>query len=287
MRYLKLVQGALPALLFAATATAQSKPGISSDQTMRTVTTSAGRTDSVTGVMHTISAGTNARIEIDSGSFVRSVGPFSPGPHAVMILRDGGGEMVYLNPDKKEYMSIKPFEMMQGVRKMMESMGGSMTVDTSVTRVGIDSLGPGPTIDGHPTVTYRLTMAMRMTMSMMGQSNVVETQITQEIQAATDMASFADVNTGPNRFAEFSQLIGMNKDLFDKMAVTRRKMRGFPLRSVKHSTTLANGVTRTAIETIDTRNIKRVTVPDSAFAIPGDYKPIAMPAMPAMPGTAP
>jgi len=284
MRYLRFAHSALPALLFAAAAAAQSRPGISSDQRMQTVTTSAGRTDSLTGVMHMISAGTNARIEIDSGSIVRGVGPFSPGPHAVMIMRDGASEMVYLNPDKKEYISIKPFEMMQGVQKMMASMGGSMAVDTSATHVGIDSLGPGPTIDGHPTVTYRLTMAMRMTMSMMGQSNVVETQITQEIQAATDMASFADMNTGPNPFAEFSQSMGMNKDLFDKMAATRRKIRGFPLRSVKHSTTSANGVTRTAIETIDIRNIKRVTVPDSAFAIPGDYKPIAMPTMP---GTAP
>ena len=284
MRYLKLMQGALSALLFAATATAQSKPGISMDQTMNTITTSASRTDSVTGVMHMISAGTNARIEIDSGSIVRGVGPFSPGPHAVMILRDGASEMVYLNPDKKEYISIKPFEMMQAVQKMMESMGGSMTVDTSVTRVSIDSVGPGPSIDGHPTVTYRLKMSMKMTMSMMGQANVVETQSTQEIQAATDMASFVDLSTGPNRFAEFSQSMGMNKDLFDKMAATRRKVRGFPLRSVKHSTTSTNGVTRTAVETIDTRNIKRVTVPDSAFAIPGDYKPISMPAMP---GTGP
>jgi hypothetical protein len=280
MRFLKLVQGAVPALLVAVTATAQSKPGISMDQTMNTITTSGGRTDSVTGVMHMISAGTNARIEIDSGRIVRGVGPFSPGPHAVMIMRNGGGEMVYLNPDKKEYISVKPFEMMQGVQKMMESMGGSMTVDTSVTRVSIDSVGPGPTIDGHQTVTYRLTMAMKMTMSMMGQSNVVETQSTQEIQAATDMASFVDLSTGPNRFAEFSQTMGMNKDLFDKMAATRGKVRGFPLRSVKRSTTSANGVTHTAVETIDTRNIKRVAVPDSTFAIPGDYKPISMPAMP-------
>lgn len=281
MRYLKLVHCALPALLVAATAAAQSRPGISMDQTMSTVRTSASRTDTSTAVMHMISAGTDARIEIDSGRIMPSVGPFSPGPHAVMIMRDGGGEMVYLNPDKKQYISIKPFEMMQGVQKMMESMGGSMTVDTSATRISIDSLGPGPTIDGHPTVTYRLTTTMRMKVSMMGQSNVIDTQNTQEIQAAPDMASFADLNTGLNRFAEYSQSMGMTKDLLEKRAAAQRKVRGFPLRSVKHSTTSSNGVTRTAIETIETRNIKRVTVPDSAFAIPGDYKPISMPMMPA------
>jgi hypothetical protein len=280
MAYLKLVQGALSALLFAATATAQSKPGISMDQTMNTVRTSASRTDSSTAVVHVISAGTDARVEIVSGSIAPGGGPFSPGPHAVMIMRDGGGEMVYLNPDKKEYMSVKPFAMMQGVQKMMESMGGSMTVDTSATRISMDSLGPGPTIDGHPTITYRLTMAMRMRMSMMGQSNVVDTQSTQDIQAATDMMGFADLIVGTNRFAEFSQSMGMSKDLFDRMAATRQKVRGFPLRSVKHSTSSVNGVTQTAVETIETRNIKRMAVPDSAFAIPSDYKPISMPAMP-------
>lgn len=281
MRYLKLAQSALPALLLAATATAQSRPGISMDQTINTVRTSAGRTDSSTVVLHMISAGADARIEIESGSIAPSGGPFSPGPHTVMILRGGGGEVVYLNPDKKEYMSVKPFEMMQGVQKMMESMGGSMTLDTSATHVTIDSLGPGPAIDGHPTVSYRLTMAMRMRVAMMGQSNVIDNQTTQDIQAATDMVSFADLIVGTNRFAEFSQSTGMSKDLFDKVAAIRQKVRGFPLHAVKHSTSVVNGVTQTAVETMDTRNIKRMTVPDSAFAIPGDYKPISMPAMPA------
>jgi len=277
MRCVKLAQGVLPALLFAATATAQSMSGISMDQTMKTITTSAGRTDSLIAVLRTISTGTNARIDVDSGGFVRSIGPFSPGAHAVMIIRDGGAEMVFLSPDNKQYMSIKPFEMMQGVQKMMEGMGGSMTIDTSATRISIDSLGPGPTIDGHPTLTYRITTTMRMKTSMMGQSNVIDTQYTEEIQAATDMANFADLNTGLNRFAELSQSMGMTKDLFEKRAAVQRKVRGFPLRSVKHSTTSVNGVTNTAVETAEARNIRRVTVPDSAFAIPADYKPISMP----------
>lgn len=280
MLCLKLVSGAVPILLVAATAAAQSKPGISMDQTMSHVTTSVRRTDSSTALVHLISAGTQARIEIQSGRIAPSGGPFSPGPHAVMIMKEGGSEIVYLNPDKKEYMSVKPFQMMQGVQKMMESMGGSMTVDTSATHISIDSLGPGPTIDGHPTVTYRLTMAMRMRMSMMGQSNVVDTQTTQDIQAATDMMDFADLIPGSTGFAEFSQSMGMSKDLFDKLGATREKVRGFPLHTVKRSTTSVNGVTQTAVETIDTRNIKRMTVPDSAFAIPADYKPISMPTMP-------
>jgi hypothetical protein len=57
-------------------------------------------------------------------------------------------------------------------------------------------------------------------------------------------------------------------------------MRGFAVRTVKHSTMSANGTTRTAVETTEATNIKRVSVPDSLFAIPGDYKPVRFPGMP-------
>jgi hypothetical protein len=282
MQCLRLSYCAL-ALLFAATAAAQSKPGISLDQTIHTVATSASRTDSSTGELHMISAGTDVRIEIERGNLMLDTGPLPTGPRTVMIMHIGGGDMAFLNPDKKEYVSIKPFAMIEGMQKTLASMGGSMTVDTSATRISIDSLGPGPAIDGHPTLNYRLTMAIRMTMSMMGLSSVVDSRSTSEIQSATDLTGFADMNSGPNPFAEFSQGMGMTKDLSDKMAATRRKVRGFPLRSVKHSTTSVNGVTNDSaeiIETIETRNIKRVTVPDSVFAVPGDYKLITMPAGP-------
>jgi hypothetical protein len=280
MRYLKLAHSALPALLFAATATAQSRPGISFDQTMNSVTSLRGRTDSATTVTRTTAAGSNARIDVEKGNIAKSIGPFSPGAHAVMIMRDGGKEMVFLNPDQKQYVSIKILEMMEGTQKILESMGGSMTIDTSVTRVSLDSVGPGPAIDGHPTLTYRLTAVMRMTMSMMGQRNVVDNQSIQEIQTATDLGDFSDLTTGVNRFTEIMQSMGFPKGYFDKLAATSRKMHGFPVRTVKHGTNSANGTTRTMVETTETRNVKRISVPDSLFAIPGDYKPVAVPGMP-------
>ena len=275
---LKSAYCAIPALLLAAAATAQSRPGITFDQTLQTVTTTPGHFDSSTTVVHMTAAGSDARIDVEQGTLgPSSIGPFLSGTHLVMILRDGGTQTVFINPDKKQYMSIKPFEMIQGFRKMLEGMGGSMNVDTSVTRVSFDSLGPGPAIDGHPTLNYRLTTVIKMTVSMMGQENVIEDQSTQDIQAATDIGEFADAVTAVNRFAEISQSLGMAKDFFDKVVATRRKMRGFPLRSVKRSTRSARGVTHVVTETIDTKNVKRLTVPDSLFAIPGDYKPVTLP----------
>jgi hypothetical protein len=74
--------------------------------------------------------------------------------------------------------------------------------------------------------------------------------------------------------------MGFMKGFFDKVVATRQKIRGFPLRSVKHSTGSANGQSRTSIETVETRNVKHLTVPDSLFSIPVDYKPVSLPGMP-------
>ena len=292
MRPLRFACCAIPALLIATfgchqsgrespIVTAQSKLGVSFDQTLVTVTTASGRTDTATAVIHTTSVGGDTRIDLEKGSFSK-LGPFSAGPHAVMIMRDGIQEIFFLNPDEKQYASINLVAMMDGMQKMLEGMGGSMTMDSSGTSVTLDSLGRGPAIDGHPTLTYRVATVIRMKISMMGESRVVDNRSTQEIQVATDMADFAYV-AGMNRFAEITQTIGFPKAAFEKMAATRRRMHGFPLRAVAHTTSSANGMTRTVVQTMETQNVKRVAVPDSLFSIPADYKLVTMRAMPGMP----
>jgi hypothetical protein len=288
--YQRLAHCAIPVMFLAATAApaataaAQSRPGIAFDQTMHGISTVADRTDSVTSVMHTTAAGGDARIDMDSGKGVPVMGAFSPGSHPVMIMRDGGKEMLILNPEAKQYISIKMFEMMDATQKMIESMGGSMTVDTSVTRISLDSIGPGSAIDGHPTLTYRLTAVIRMTMSMMGNVNVVENQSIQEIQTATDLGGLTALAPGFNRFGEVTRSMGLPKAFLDKLLAARQKMGGFALRTVNHTTVTANGRTRTGVETVETRNLRRLTVPDSLFAVPSDYKSVGLPGVPGMPG---
>src|SRR5450759_3638396 len=250
MRILRFAYWAIPVLLSATTAIAQSKLGVSFDQTMVTVTSSRGRTDTATTVLRTTSASGDARIDLEKGSFP-NMGPFSAGAHAVMIMHDGGSEMFFLNPDQKQYLSIKPIAMMEGMQKMLEGMGGSMSFDTAGTQLSLDSVGPGPSIEGHPTLTYRLRTAMRMTMSMMGQSHVVDNKSSQEIQAATDLGDVAGV-ASMNRFAELTQAMGFPKGYYENLAATLRRIRGFPLRAVTHTTTSADGITRTIDQTIDT-----------------------------------
>src|SRR3954466_2487685 len=95
------------------------------------------------------------------------------------------------------------------------------------------------------------------------------------------MLDFRDATRGMmSQFLEVARSMGMGGTVFDKMKGYQNKVRGFPLRLVKQSTRTQRGQTRTSIETIDSRNAKRVPAPDSLFAIPAGYKPVAMPAMP-------
>ena len=269
------------ALFFvAANGLAQTKAGVSFDQTITSVNTSAGRYDSSTNVLHTLSTGGNIRIEMSNTNMFARMGRLSPGAHGVILVRQGGAETVLLNPDTKEYLSIKPLDMMAGVKKMLEGMGGSITFDTSATHVSLDSVGPGPTIDGHPTVHYTLKAAVKMTIAMMGDAMTNEEASTTDIYSATDMSDFRDVANGWSQFMDATRSMGIGGELFAKMKETQSRIRGFPLRAIKHSTRSQRGQSQTVTETIESRNIKRVSLPDSLFAIPAGYKPITMPVFP-------
>jgi hypothetical protein len=275
-------------LLVSVTAGAQSRMGVSFDQTIVSVKSTAGNYDSTTNVIHAIDAGTNMRIETTNNTLYPAMGTFSPGPHAVMLMRNGGAETVFINPDSKEYLTIKPLDMMAGVKKMLEGMGGSMTFDSGATRFTVDSVGPGPTIDGHHTVHYVMNTALKSTISMMGQTMATEDASVMDIYTAPDMSDFRDATEGiMSQFADAVRSMGMGNGAFDKMKENRQKVRGFPLRIVQHGTTTQRGQTRTHTETIESRNAKRVSVPDSLFAIPAGYKSVAAPSFPAAAGNEP
>jgi hypothetical protein len=269
------------ALLVSIPAAAQAPNGISFDQTITTVSSTSGRVDTTSNVVHALAAGNNMRVETTKNTLYPKMGPFDPGPHAVLLMRGGGSEMSFVNPDSREYLSVKPLEMMAGFKKMLEGMGGSMTFDTSVTRMSVDSVGPGPTIDNHQTVHYTLRTAVKMTVVMMGQTMTNEDVSATEVYTAPDMSEFSDVTNGMvNQFADVARSMGMEGPMVDRMKASQKKIPGFPLRLVKQTTQTQRGVTRTSTETIESRNVKHASAPDSLFAIPAGYKSVSMPALP-------
>lgn len=260
-----------------------SRTGLALDQVITVVKELPTGVDSSINYLHMTFSGADSRIEMRQNTLYPNMGPFNPGPHAVLVTRDGGRTTVFLNPDTKEYLELKPLEMMDAFKKMLEGMGGSMVVDTSATSVGLDSLGPGPKIDGHPTLRYRLTSATRMTISMMGQAAVTSTRSTMDMAVATDMGDYQDALSATiSGMADVTRSMGFGRGFSDKLAEQQRRVHGLPLHIVRNATVAQGTTIHTSTTTIDSRNVQRVTVPDSLFAIPAGYKQVALPTPPGM-----
>jgi len=198
-----------------------------------------------------------------------------------MLLTDSGATITFVNVEQKQYISIKPNAMMEGVKKMLEAMGGKVDVDTAGTKLELDSLGAGPVITGHPTLHYRLTTSLRMTMAMMGDSHLMEQKSVVEIYSATDLMDMTDLNVSMNRVADIGQTVGLAPEFMERAKALQKRIRGLPIRLTKVQTVKAEGSTHTINEDITVSNIKRAEVPDSAFSIPAGYTPIAAPKLPA------
>ncbi len=256
---------------------AQSQPGLTFDLHTRT-----GREgDTTTNVVHMKATANALRMEFEKPPAGGQYRNLPVGDHGVVIIRASGAELIMLDPDKKQYMSIKPLEMMSGARQMMESMGGSMTFDTSASRVQVDSLGPGPTIDGHSTTRYRLAVHTKIRVAMMGQEQTVESQMVSQSDNAVDLPSLATM-IGPSAgvrdmLQSMAQTVGVPKDFMDQATNAAKRVKGFPLHTERQTTATTPNGTRTSSETSDTKNVRRASIADSEFAVPADYKLMPFP----------
>ena len=264
-----------------AAAGGQSYPGLAFDETMRESRGVNASPDTASALMHFLTSRGNLRIEAEGSIPDAENVPTGKG-RTVMLLTDSGNKMTFINVDEKKYMSINPSAMAEGVKKMMEAMGGQFVIDTAATKINLDSLGPGPSVDGHPVLRYRLTTSLRMTIAMMGNTSTMEQQSVEEIQAAADLVDLVDANLSVNRLADIGQTMGMAPEFMERAKALQKRIRGFPIRITEVQTSKTDGRTRTSSHDITVSNIRRVQVPDSAFAIPAGYTPLAIPKLPAV-----
>jgi hypothetical protein len=259
------------------TLSAQSKPGLTFDLYSRSTVS----TDTAINVVHMKATDDALRMEFEKRPGGGQFRGLPVGDRGVVIIRGSGAELIMLDPDKKQYMSIKPIEMMEGARKMMESMGGSMTFDSTASSFQVDSLGPGPTIDGHNTLRYRVTARMKLRVAMMGEDQTLENQMVSESQNAVDLAEFGNVMGTPSGMRDMiqsmAQTVGVPKSFVDQASSAGRKVRGFPLHAERQTTTTSRSGTRSHSEISDTKNVRRASIPDSDFAVPKDYKLMPFP----------
>jgi len=229
--------------------------------------------------MHFLTSRGSIRVDID-GQLPGAANLAGGKRRSVMILTDSGARVILLNEDEKQYISLNPVTMMEGMKKMLESMGGQVIIDTARTKLRLDSVGDGPVVDGHPTLRYHLLTSLHMSMSMMGNTSELEQESVDDILAAADITDLADVTASMARLMDMGQAMGMAPDFTERAKALQRRIRGLPLRVTKVQTITANGRTRTSSQDIVISNVKRVAVPSSAFAIPAGYTPVAVPKPP-------
>lgn len=258
---------------------AQSQPGLTFDSYSR----ARGESDTATNVVHVKATANAMRMEFEKRPIGAQYRNLPVGDHGVIIVRSSGAELIMIDPDKKQYMSIKPLEMASGARQMLESMGGSMTFDTAASSIHVDSLGPGPTIDGHNTLRYRVAAHSKIRIVMMGQDQTVENQMVSETDNAVDLDEFKFSGIGGpavgmrDMMQSMAQTVGVPKDFMDQATKAAQRVRGFPLHTERQTTSITPNGTRTISETTDTKNVRRASIPDSTFAVPADYKLMAFP----------
>ena len=270
----------LIAVLSARTAASQSYPGLSFDQTIHASRGPNGVGDTSVAVLHFLTSRGNIRVSVD-GELRGSPGIPVGQRHAVILLTDSGNTVSFLNEDQKQYISLNPIAAMQSMRKKLEAMGGQIIIDTAATRLALDSLGPGPTVEGHPTLHYRLTTALGVSVVMRGTASGFEDESVQDILVAADLTGLEDLYGATLRLLDMGQTLGLAPEFMERTKALQKRMTGLPLRVTKVRKLSTNGrAARTATEDIAVSNIKRLQVPASAFAIPAGYTRLATPTMP-------
>ena len=270
---------AVVSLLAATRLTAQSHPGVTFDQVIHSVRIRGSATTTDSAFVHVTATPGNMKLEI-SGDMpgMRQMGS---GKNMVMLVTDSGAKMSFLSVNEKQYVSFNPLQMIEGAQKMMAGMGASMKVDTALTKVAVDSAGAGPVIDGHSTLHYHITSRFHISMAMMANNVEMDEQSVEDLYATPDYDDLRVISQNMAKFGDLSASFGFAKDFLDQIRKAHENLRGFPLRVVKQETRTTQDVVQNSTDTMETKNVRRVSVPDSAFAIPADYKPLSMP----FPGT--
>ena len=261
--------------LLAPNASSQTHPGVTFDQNIRTVRAGAEGTDTATATIHVTA--TTSNIKLDITGRAAEVEKMPAAGHIVMLLGDGGAKMTFLVHEQKQYMTMNPIQMLEGMQKMMSGMGMTIAVDTALTKVTVDSLGPGPPIDGHSILRYRVTSRLHMSIGMMGETNEIDEQWTEEIDAAPDYEDLRQITSAMNKFTQMSETFGFAKDFFERVQKAHEKFHGFPLHMVKKETKTAGGQTETSTDTTTVSNIRRGAIADAEFVVPADYKAVSLP----------
>jgi len=275
----RLVAAALVPFVFAAALPVAD--GMSYEFVMKSTSKQTGNKEQVTLRGRGTYAGDDAKLEILEAASSSGGREAFGGKGTYFIMKNGGAEMFLVNPAEKSYMKWDMANMMAGLSKAMNAMGGLVKMQMSDVKIASHDMGAGETVQGYPTKHIRMTQNYTMSVSMFGRSSKTKSE------ATTDFY-FAPTLKIANPFVSNSHQMSAMGDMFNNpdyktqltAAMARMPKNGVPLKTL--TTTVSTddkGKQETSVTVMEMVNFKASNIPASAFAIPHDYALIEMPSL--------
>jgi len=231
----------------------------------RTTISIQGIPDTAVMTGHAVGSVDRMRLEVKGSS--SHVIPMAGDSGVSMIVTDSGKTITYLDPREKQYMRVRPAEM---IAKAQEK--GDLKMEVSETEAKVDSLGAGPMILGHPTTHYRVATGMTMKVDAMGQQEIVK------LSSTTDSYYANDIKGVLNPFATLSgsdmaNMFGSGSPEFAKKlkAAQAKLPNRTPLRASSSATIVAHGEARVTTTKAEVTSIQWVDADPKSFDVPSGY----------------
>jgi hypothetical protein len=207
--------------------------------------------------------GKNMRLEFASGDRV----VFQNG--SVVISKDGGRTMSILDTKKKSYYELSLEDTLNALGSVMNGLGGMFKMSITNPVVKVTEAGDGGAIEGYPTKKYVIDSSYDMLMSVMGMKNEMN------VVSKTESWNTDKLDREAMSFVQQKGFKTGVEDLDKLIAAESTAIKGFPLKQVRTQTsTSKNGKSTTNTTTTTISNVKKESVSDSEFEIPGDYKQV-------------
>lgn len=223
-------------------------------------------------------AGSDGRIDILEASSAGGSEVFG-GKGSYFLVLDGGKKMLLVDPTKKQYMAWDMASMLAGLSKMVNAVGGLVKMEMSDVKIDAQNIGPGETLQGYPTVHYRLVENYTVSIKVFGRSSKNRSETTTDYYFAPALKNLANPFVQSGRAMAQSFDMFNNPDYKSQMSAAQSKIQyGVPLKSVvKTVSTDEKGKQTTSLVTSEMVNFKNIDVPKSTFAIPEGYTMVEMP----------
>jgi len=244
--------------------------------------TTGGKAVDGSSTGHAVVSGDRVRYDMTGNTRAMAMPGMTPGDSMAFIMLDSGRTFIFLQPKKKQYMKVKPAEMMEGMQKMMEGMGAAMKFDITGSDPKVEKIGSGPDILGHHTEHYRITGTMKINMTAMGESHAMEMKSDVDEFVAQDLSTIMDPfrNLGSN---VMGGMLGAGaKDYMEKMKAARAGISGLPLRAEIHAVVSGEGQGSDMTTVQEITAIHMITAAPNLFEPPADYTAMSLPGMAGM-----